>query len=78
MNIQTINQPVSVTRFSFGRNMRMYPCAIEFDGTQYEFVDRGLGYTVQKQQYFSLSDGTRDFWLREGRRGSWTLIGMSA
>lgn len=82
MKTFNINQPVSVTRLSFGRDMRAYPRAIEFDGQAYEFVDRGLSYTVKKgdrqTHILSLSDGKRQFWLRDGDRGAWTLIGMSA
>lgn len=75
------NKPVNVTRMSFGRDMRAYPQAIELDGRTYEFVDRGLSCTVQRNgtrsHILTLTDGTRHFWIREGSRGSWTLIDMS-
>lgn len=82
MKTSNINQPVSVTQLRFGRDMRAYPRAIEFEGRTYEFVDRGLSCTVKKGEkrshILSLSDGKRQFWLRDGDRGIWTLIGMSA
>lgn len=76
------NQPVNVTRMSFGRDMRAYPTRIELDGQTYEFVDRGLSCTVKKGKrqthILTLTDGTRQFWMREGTHGSWTLLDMSA
>ncbi len=75
------NQPVNVTRMSFGRDMRAYPTRIELDGHTYEFVDRGLSCTVKKGEsqthILTLTDGTRQFWMREGIHGTWTLLGMS-
>ena len=75
------NKPVNVTRMSFGRDMRAYPQAIELDGRTYEFVDRGLSCTVKrgdtKSHILSLTDGIHQFLIREGIRGSWTLIDMS-
>lgn len=82
MKTSNINKPVSVTRLSFGRDMRAYPQAIEFDGKTYEFIDRGLSCTVkrgeQSTHILTLSDGERQFWLRDGGRGAWTLMSMSA
>ena len=82
MKTLKINQPVNVTRMSFGRDMRAYPTAIEHEGHTYEFVDRGLSCTVQrgaqKARIFTLSDGAQQFWLRDGGHGIWTLLGMSA
>ncbi len=66
---------------SFGRDMRAYPQAIELDGRTYEFIDRGLSCTVQRNgdrsHILTLTDGIRHFWIREGSRGCWTLIDMS-
>lgn len=76
------NQPVNVTRMSFGRDMRAYPTRIEFDGHTYDFVDRGISCTVKKgesrTQILTLTDGIRQFWIREGAHGTWTLLDMSA
>lgn len=81
MKTLNINHPVSVIRMSFGRDMRVYPRAILYNGTEYEFVDRGLSYSVKRGGqvtfFLALSDGIRDFWLRDGGNGNWTLLGMS-
>lgn len=82
MNTLNINRQVNVTRMSFGRDMRAYPRAIEHEGKTYEFVDRGLSCTVQrdgrKSHILTLTDGTKQFWIRDGGHGVWTLLGMSA
>lgn len=82
MKTLTINQPVSVTRLGFGRDMRAYPQAIEFDGKFYEFTDRGLSYTVKKgrktTRLLSLQSDMRQFWLRDDGESMWTLLGMSS
>lgn len=75
------NQPVNVTRMSFGRDMRAYPTRIEIDGQTYEFIDRGLSCTVKKgsgkTHILTLTDGRNQFWMREGAHGTWTLLDMS-
>jgi len=81
MNTFNINRPVNVTRLRFGRDMRAYPQAIEHEGSTYEFVDRGLSCPVSRGEsrthILTLTDGTREFWLRDGGHGIWTLLGMS-
>lgn len=81
MQTHNINRQVNVTRMSFGRDMRAYPRAIELEGRTYEFVDRGLSCTVtrgaEKTHILTLSDGQREFWLRDGGHGVWTLLSMS-
>lgn len=82
MNTFNINRQINVTRMSFGRDMRAYPKAIEHEGKTYEFVDRGLSCTVQrggrKSHILTLTDGTKQFWIRDGGHGVWTLLSMSA
>ena len=82
MQTLNINQQVNVTRMSFGRDMRAYPRAIELSGKTYEFVDLGLSCTVKKgdskTHILTLTDGIRQFWLRDGGHGVWTLLSMSA
>ena len=72
------NQPISVTKMSFGPDMRAYPSRIVIEGETYEFVDRGLSCTIKqgsaRTHILTLTDGNRQFWLREGVRGAWTLL----
>ncbi len=81
MKTLTINQPVSVSRLGFRQDMQAYPRAIDYDGQRYEFIDRGLRYTVRcggrATPIFSLTDGQRQFWLRDSGGGAWMLLGMS-
>lgn len=82
MTKQIINQPVSITALAFGKNMEAYPKRMEFEGRTYDFIDKGFRCVVKKHgqitHILTLSDGHRQFWLRSGDRGIWTLLGMSA
>lgn len=81
-NTTTINSPVSVTAFAFGRNMSAYPRRIEYNGATYSFIDAGVRMVVSTggkiAQIMTMSDGRRDFHLRsDNNGGSWTLLSIS-
>lgn len=76
----TINSPINVTSLGFARGMRSFPRRIEFEGTTYDFVDAGLQATVSSgghvKHIFTMSDGARDYRLRQDS-GGWTLLSMT-
>jgi len=76
----TINSPVDVTAFAFGRGMRSYPRRIEFEGTSYDFVDAGLRTVVRSgekiAQIFTMTDGHQDYRLRTDG-SNWTLLSIA-
>lgn len=80
MTHTTINSPVDVTSFAFGRGMRSYPRRIEFEGKTYDFIDAGLRTVVRKgekiAQIFTMTDGRADYRLRSDGNG-WTLLSIS-
>ena len=78
----TINRPVAITALGFGRDMRVTPRRIEFDGSSYTFVDEGIRARIQRgsviSQVLTMSDGERMFRLKnDGMGGNWTLLGIS-
>lgn len=79
---QSINKPVNVTVVGFDKNTQSYPRQIELDGRIYDFVDSGIRFTVRKgsvvTNILNVSDGTRDFRLRSGGSGVWTLLSVSS
>ena len=73
-----INSPVTITAIGFDRRMQAYPKRMEWNGTTYYFVDRGLRVRRGEQGSCTLtmSDGRHSFCLRE-RVGNWTLVSIS-
>lgn len=78
--LNTINRPVAITALGFGRDMRILPRRIEFEGISYTFVDTGIRTTIKSggkiAQILTMSDGERTFRLKSDSRG-WTLLGIS-
>ncbi len=77
-----LNVPVTVLSMGFGRDMRVTPRTMEYQGHRVEFVDNGIRTTVQHEgrlaQILALTDGSQTFHLRsDNRGGSWTLIGIN-
>lgn len=76
----TINSPVDVTAFAFGRGMRSYPRRIEFGGTTYSFIDAGLRTVIRKGEsiahIFTMTDGRHEYHLRSDGT-HWTLLSMT-
>ncbi len=75
----TINSPVQITALGFGRHMEPIPQRMEWKGTTYHFVDRGIRATIRRGEHIwstvTVSDGTRNFCLRaEG--SAWTLLSV--
>ena len=79
---QSINKPVNVTVVGFDKNTQCYPRQIELDGEVYSFIDSGIRFTVRKgstiTSILNVSDGKRDFRLRSGGSGVWTLLSVSS
>lgn len=80
--LNNINRPVAITALGFGRDMRVLPRRIEFEGTSYTFVDAGIRAVIKRggqiAQVLTMSDGERTFRLKsDGRGGAWTLLGIS-
>lgn len=82
MKTTTINSPVDVTAIGFGRDMRMYPRRIEFQGRTYSFIDAGLRTVIRKgeriaSQILTMTDGRDDYCLRSDGSGHWTLLSIT-
>ncbi|HUC86860.1 MAG TPA: hypothetical protein VMR75_00840 [Candidatus Saccharimonadales bacterium] len=81
--ISRINKEVNVNAFYFNqhKDFKTFPKQIEFDGTNYTFIENGLRLLVQKGQQFvelfDMSDGRSTFRLRQ-EAGHWTLVGIKA
>lgn len=79
---QSINKPVNVTVVGFDKNTQIYPRQIELDGETYSFIDSGIRCTIRKgdklTSILNVSDGIRDFRLRSGESGMWTLLSVSS
>lgn len=79
MTKKPVNKNVSVTAVWFGKDFEQVPKRIEFEGRSYTFVDKGLRYCIkqgeQMTQLFDLSDGERQFRLRNDIGSStWNLM----
>lgn len=77
-----INTPVTITSMGFGRDMRVVPRRMEYEGHSIEFIDHGLRAVIrtgeQIAQVFTMSDGDREFRLRsDNHGGSWTLLSIA-
>lgn len=76
---QLINSPVSITAFSFGRDMTTLPRRMEWRGKTYHFIDQGLRVTVKRgysvTNIITISDGEKNFCLRQSG-SAWTLVSV--
>lgn len=82
MTKTTIEQPVSVTAVTFGRDFETVPSRIEFEGRTINFVDRGLRFHIKHGEIitrlFDLTDGESLFRLRQEPSDlSWNLLSIS-
>ena len=74
-----INKEVNVNSYYFAKtkNFKTFPKQIEFDGTNYTFIENGLRYLVRRGQelieLFDMSDGRTTYRLRL-EAGHWTLV----
>ncbi len=79
--ITTINSPVCVTAFAFGRDLRAYPRRIEYMGTTHHFIDAGLRTIVRRGEriahILTMTDGRGEYCLRSDDHGSWVLLSIS-
>ena len=79
--MKTLNTPVTVTAFTFGRGMHACPTRMEWEGRTYQFIDQGLRTIVRSgeiiAQILTMSDGKHSFRLRsDNRSSSWTLLSI--
>lgn len=77
-----MNVPVTITSMGFGRDMRVVPRRMEFEGRSIEFVDSGLRAVIRKgeqiAQIFTMTDGNREFRIKsDNHGGSWTLLSVA-
>jgi len=77
-----MNVPVTITSMGFGRDMRVVPRRMEFEGRSVEFVDSGLRAVIKKgeqiAQIFTMTDGNREFRIKsDNHGGSWTLLSVA-
>ena len=80
----TVNKEIAVTALYFenGRELRSFPKRIEYNGREYNFIESGLRYLVQKGnqlvQIFDMTDGVADYRLRfDIGNKLWTLVDIS-
>ncbi len=83
MNRNNINEQVTVTAMGFKKDLAVYPCRIEYQGSTYDFIDAGLRCLVRQggriAEILTLTDGSVNFRLRSDNRGSsWTLLSITA
>lgn len=74
-----INSPVAITAYGFGRNMRVIPRRMEWQGRMYRFIDMGIHVASRRGEHawstVTMSDGRDSFCLRfDGT--SWTLLSI--
>lgn len=77
-----LNTPVNILSMGFGRDLRVIPRRMEYDGQQVDFVGEGNSTTIRQgdgmSQILSLSDGQHIFRLRsDNHGGSWTLLSVA-
>lgn len=82
MNHTTINEPVTITKVGFKKNLATYPRRMEFRGCVYEFLDAGLRCLVrsgdQLAEILTMTDGSSQFKLRSNNHdGNWTLLSIA-
>ena len=81
--MNNINKTVTVTSVGFNQDLSVVPRQIEFDGTVYDFVDKGLACIIRRgdrlSRILTMTDGRRQFRLRsDNRSGLWTLLSIAA
>ena len=81
--MNNINKTVTVTAVGFNRDLSVVPRQIEFDGTVYDFVDKGLACIIRRgdrlSRILTMTDGRKQFRLRsDNRSGLWTLLSIGA
>jgi len=77
-----LNIPVTVLSMGFGRDLRVTPRTMEYQGQRVEFIDGGIRTTIKSgdklAQVLALSDGDHTFHLRsDNHGGSWTLLSVN-
>lgn len=77
-----LNTPVNILSMGFGRDLRVIPRRMEYEGQQVDFVGEGNSTTIRQDgdmsQIVSLSDGHHTFRLRsDNHGGSWTLLSIA-
>jgi len=64
------------------QRLESYPRRMVYEGREYNFLEDGLRYLVQKGQQlvklFDVSDGQTQYRLRLDGENHWTLVGMKA
>lgn len=78
---------IEITSVYFRNNpakqrVESYPKRMVCDGREYNFMESGMRYLVQKGQQFvklfDVSDGQTQYRLRLDEHDHWTLVGMKA
>jgi hypothetical protein len=78
---QNVNSEVDVTAWYFrpqpqSRRLKSFPKRMTWGGREYNFVEDGLRYLVQKLvQLFDMSDGQATYRLKQDGN-HWTLVGI--
>jgi len=77
-----VNEPVFVAAVGFRKNLSAYPKRIEFQGSTYDFIDKGLRCLVNTGgkliETLTLSDGISEYCLKSINQGSdWTLLSIN-
>jgi len=79
MNRMNINKDVAITAVYFrGRQFKMFPKSMEYNGDTYTFAESGLQYQVKKGesavQLFDMTDGAATYRLKHDQQNNWTLV----
>ena len=80
------NSDIQITSVYFrdrgGERLETYPKRMVMDGREYNFVESGMRFLVQKGQeliqLFDVSDGQTQYRLRQDQQNHWTLVTMKA
>ena len=88
MTIANFNETeIQITSVYFRNNpekkrLESYPKRMVYEGREYNFVESGMRYLVQKGQelirLFDVSDGQTLYRLRLDGQNHWTLVNMKA
>lgn len=80
----TLNAQVDVTALYFANtkgHLKSFPKRIEYEGNTHTFLESGLQLLVQTTEglvkLFEMTDGQKNYRLRQDQAAGWTLLSIS-
>lgn len=81
------SQEIEITSVYFRKNklrrsLELFPKSMVYEGRQYSFLDDGLKFMINSTDapinLFDVSDGQRQYRLRQDEQNHWTLVNVRA